>query len=532
MKTKERQKETGLKAKNIRVRKVGVRIMALALAFGMCFSITACNFGGEDSNPNNPNTVVPTTDEEIFSYVIEAMETSKTYRGDITGSMSSTKKSKEVNESVTLTISFDESEKVIYGEGGGTENGLNFKYIVKTFFQNGKLYEYEKVTTISPITGNVLEESKDYCERRYDAFDEVTSFEALDFDSVLEAEEFANWKLAENVGELESAYQEVYDYIMVDTAAEGATVEVEATAWVMVINGIYTISVEINSLVEWIWVDGYYESEYLHTLERYDRFWVSAKDGKLVEYGIESRSDANGYIEEEERKATIAYAFEKEKYDAIIVRLPKDKSEISVVGMPYAKLYVNGILVEEDILMGKAEGQLGTALENFQDDIQVYLNNIGLTSDRLSSIKAYKNAEHTKGIDLTAISRKDYYDLREIHVEIALKDEWALVSTKRIERSEPAQKAYKIVGGQEEWIYEESCNTIRAGNVIHFDVGEKIEVYVNGVKQDKTVTSLTLESNKTYQIEYVKVDDWIYVDEDINDSTPTPTPTPEPVCEP
>lgn len=512
MKTKETQKQKGLRAKNICVRKVGVRIIGLALVIGIGSSITACNLDGGISSSTDPHTITPKTEEEIFAYVMEAMETSKSYRGDLTASMSLTEKCKEFNGSRTQTISFDESEKVIYCERGVTEGEINFKYVAKTFFQNGKLYEYEKETTISSITGNILEKSEDYCERQYEAFDDVTSFEALNGESVLAAEEFTNWTLAESLGELESAYQEAYDYVMVDTAVEGATAEVEATASATGIDGIYTIKVKIDSLVEWTWVDEYDGSENLHTLERHDEFWLSAKDGKIVEYATKNWSDSNGYIDEEERKTTIAYAFEKEKYDAIIVKLPNDKSEISVIGMPSAKLYVNGILVEEDFLTGNGEGPLGTSLENFEDNIQVYLNNIGITSDSLSSMKTYKNAKYTEEIDLTAISEKDYYDLRELYVQVELKDGWSFVSTKHIERSEPAKKAYKIVFGKEEWVNENSYGATRAGSVIQFNMSENTEVYVNGVKQDGDITSLTLESNKTYQIEYVKINDWTYID--------------------
>lgn len=460
---------------------------------------------------------LPTDENAILKYVLDALTATVNYKGDITINASSNSYSNqtmgtEVEERTYVEkelSSFDATNKLRYWETVD-ENSIygNSTSFNKTFVIDNTLYGMEKASY--PNSTEPIEDYfkiHDSSKAEYQTSDQDEIFESI-FDM------YEGFTLAENMAEIKSSFDtaipvlfdEMYD---VDEVKPTITKQIIAESK----DGACTLRINIDSSLSLV-RDGVDMAMFInmHTV-------ISAKDGKIVDFTMDLDTEqkavqGDNILQKFTQKAihalTVEYKFAKDKYDALVANLPTDAEEIHVVGAP-AEDYSD---VKTTVYVNGAESE--TAWYDGVETPQMAFDKI-LDSSRLDmekvTVKVFKDEAKTQEITRDSITKEDVLALDKVYVEATPVD-CALVIVKYSTRYEYS-KPYKIVvpfvstvgfGASHQRMQPPSCYD--AGEYT-LDISsfndEYCEIWINGAKQEPKERVITLENNTLYIIEYVTV---------------------------
>lgn len=501
------------------------------MALGMTISVTAC--GGYDNSTSSTSSssssgggetpYVPTTEAEIFDYIVDAYEAMRAYEGSITitVAMEGTETQKMGDEEPVVeiereseTMSYDAVNKFIYMESLDEDEDGVYTYFSKTFRQDGVLYGVETGEFI-PAEGSSQEpdSEEDYFKIHQSAEEEYSS---IDMDEFCE-EYFAVFDgiaMADSITEFRSAIETATPIIMAENIGflPDMTVEVSATG----ANGVYTLAMDllVSATME--------DEDGAVTQEVGMSFAFSAKDGKFI--GFEAVQETNMTMtqtagtetmtmESESIYAsagTIEYAFAQAKYDALTVTLPTDEDEIYQEGGPAEEYYeMKTQICANGVYLNTVWYDYDT--DSPEDAYEQILQNIYFDADKVE-YKLYKDAEYTQELTATGLTKADILALDVVYVKLTVKTGYAIVQegwSTRYDYTKPFQIAMLVFGGYGWAGMESGLNIQNAGE---YSLNEQAvaddarEIWINGEKMQTKTATITLESGKSYKIEYIKVE--------------------------
>lgn len=516
------------------------KTVALLMALGMSLSIVACGDTGDSQSSSSSNNgqsstggnggdeaSVPTTPDEIFAYVMDAMDATKAYTGSVTMTaeggyenkmVEGQDESKNVAEQ-TYIVSYDSVNKVRYMEESEEDDKYgDYVCYSKTFAQGENFYGVEKGVYTPPAN------STDEPETEEDYFllvgEAKTEMQAFDFvDEVGEVfEMYDGVSLASSVAELKTALETALPVLLAEDVPDGVTPTLTVTTTTTSENSVYTFAFAFDAsfLTE---DDGQImEGSIMMSC------LASAKDGKIVALDIEAEmayamSQTVGtettvlmsQSSTSSQRATIEYAFAQAKYDAFTVVLPTNPDDIEVEGAPAEEyedlktfLYVNG--VENDTVDYWGVETPAQAYERI-------VSRVGISED-CAEVKVYKDAEFTQELKKETITKADVLALEKVYLKVTPKTGFALVRvgwTQREEYSKTYQIVLPIVSGIINGPSMESDSYFQALEAEEYTLNETavldptVEIWVNGEKMATKTATITVAGGQSYSIEYVRV---------------------------
>lgn len=508
------------------------KTVALLMALGMTFSIVACgdtessSSTGSTGSTGGEETKVPTTETEMFEYVMDAMDALNSYTGSVTMTMNggNTMTSKTGDEDawvsenlMSMTMSFDAVNKLMYMDSIDVEDGAKNEYYCKTFVQGGKLYGVEKGKfTPPPASSLQAEEGADYFEIHDSVKAEYQTMDYSEYTSEY-LEGFDGVKLAANPAEVKAAFDTVLPVVLASQVPEGAETTITTTASATGANGVYTFALGFEAIAV-------VEAETTTTTQSMVMATsLSAKDGKLV--GFEASNEMKSTTTQTDgttvttitensmantATATIDYTFAQAKYDAVTVELPTNPEDIHMEGGP-AESYSD---LEIDLYVN---GEYYYTTEWFEDNataavvLESIISNANYFPTDSVEIKAYKDEACTQELTAGAVTEADILALEKVYLKVTPNTGYVMVKTfneERYDLSKPYQIVLPLIGG---YSSEESVAPPQACEVGEYDLwedavsGDDYEIWVNGVKMETKTATITLESGTVYEIKYIKV---------------------------
>ena len=515
------------------------KILAIILASLMIFSLVAC--GVEEDANNEPkkdatenqteNTStekstkkeetkeekLPTSEDEIFKYIIDAYDTSINYSSDLTAVGTTTAKhisneesqSKEEAYNMISTLSFNGTDKTVYREDIYEEDGAKEKMYGKTFVHDDKLYMYTESIDLTTNESEIeLERINDTDKKRYQSLDIITPFYYI-------TETYQGIKLADSINELKNAVNTALPTILkvkYNDSIGNADPSISSAVSAKASDGIYTLVIDITSSAE-VTEDGAtasLETNISHTL--------SAKDGKIIDYKAviymsTKATQGSTVIMESIADMSIGvsyeYSFAKDQYNALEVDMPNDTSDIPVMNPTPTKyedvnieIYVNGV---EELYIS-----LPTC-NTPQEALNAIISNLDTEK---GNVKLFADEAMTQEITESNVTKELILSLTEIYAELTPKSDYALVIESHSYR-EDYSKPYKIViptlyllgisSDYSEYSYQNIFDPGYYGLDEEYISNDSCEILINGVKYDSTEETITIEAGKTYKIEYIKI---------------------------
>ena len=475
---------------------------------------------GDNNNDDKKEEAIklPETEDEIFKYVMDALNASEKYTGTITISgvndmsmnMNMGEEARNEAQKITSFVSYDNENKVMYYEDideADDEKETSYK---KSFYVDGKLYVADKTVSSdsaeSETSIGIVHDSK---KENYNNADLVDFFEYI-------AEKYSGIKLASNMKEVKDAFNTAAPILFNDMYANSfemfpsPTTTSSVTA--KIANGVCTLTISVKSTAS-----GTTEGNMEGTLTTDTYLELSAKDGKITEHKmnfeitqkiVQNDTVMQDYSQKVNSIMSINYTFAKDRYDAFTATLPEDTSSIPVIDGPatqiidvYCTVYANGIEYTQTFF-------------NSDDTPQSALEQIINTFDaETTTVKVFTDEAMTKELTVDNVTLADILALEEAYLSVTPKDGFAGVVVKNSQRDE-FSKPYKMVipildilgSSSIGWSEPITIQTPGQYNLDSYYVTEdSFEIWIDGVKQDKKPESITLEANKTYVIEYVEV---------------------------
>ena len=503
------------------------------MALGMTISVTAC--GGYNNSTSSSSSssssssgggetpYVPTTEAEIFDYIVDAYEATRVYEGSITVTMAmegtQTQKMGDADpveeiERESETMSYDAVNKFIYMESLDEDEDGVYTYFSKTFRQDGVLYGVETGEFIPAEGSNQEPDSgEDYFKIHQSAEEEFSSFDMDEFCEDYFAV-FDGVAMADSITEFRSAIETATPIIMAENIGflPDMTVEISATG----ANGVYTLTMDLFVSATEEDEDG------AVTQEVGMSFVFSAKDGKLA--GFEAVNEMNMTMTETDgtetmtmesgsvyaTTGTIEYAFAQAKYDALTVTLPTDEDEIYQEGAPAEEYYETKTqLCANGVYFNTVWYDYNT--DSPEDAYEQILQHVYFDADK-AEYKLYKDAEYTQELTVTGLTKADILALDVVYVKLTVKTGYAIVQegwSTRYDYTKPFQIAMLVFGGYGWSGTETGLNIKNAGEYALNEqavADDAYEIWINGEKMQTKTATITLESGKSYKIEYIKVE--------------------------
>ncbi|MBE7068048.1 MAG: hypothetical protein E7381_01965 [Clostridiales bacterium] len=486
-------------------------IFSLTLALAFTLGATGCDFfdidndgssndsGDSSSSSSSTPGATPTSDEEIFTAVKEAVFASMAYDGAYTLTREQTQTMNGQTMSAVGVYSADPATKRAGFRGA---DPYDDGYVGKVFEKDSEYYYFYQTSPSNPSSS-----SSEFVE-----YYAITEREAMEY--VIDEMPNENldgttaFTLAENFASVQSAYDTVATASLAQLQEEYPTMQGGAEVSVEQTDGVSVLQVSLNSSIT---------GEEARDMTTTYRF--SAKDGKIV--GIEMKAegtfvDTEGHYGEEGEEVSIEslisfayeYSFDQELFDSITPCEPSEEESNESVSIDFhvaGQFYMHGYA-------GNIEGRTAEELfDNALRDAFAYQWEDG----SYSFDKWYLDEACTQEFVLSEYTAEELAEIEDLYAKtVTISDGYALVAEDYVEENKQSL-AYQIVegtgmsfGGKSNMKHEPRM--IPAGNSVSYSMEGYDELRVNG--ESTTETTWTCESGKVYFVERVRY----YKDEDFN----------------
>ncbi len=497
------------------MKKKFLSVVALGLAFGFAFS------AGCSKDPVNPvkpfDPADPTTaktEDDIYTAVKYGVDEYGKYAGAMTiVTEYKTGYSEAMGDEIDsqeqankVTISYDPTAKTLFmnqestmTEVDGTETTVMKRTTISKLFKDGE--QYYGYSKMSMKMGDAEEQVQEQKYKITDAY--VGEMIAQMKETYADVEAVKEYLPDYDFTTIKNAYNTVYSTQLETQKAKDANAK--ATASVTATNTDGTLEAKIVTSSET--TDEIYDG--LSGLIKADKETkVVTKDSKLSEYYMNVEVSASAtqdgvavaMSESEEGTCKITYSFDQAGYDAIVAG---DMSE--AIEMPSAGERQEVVLT---LAIGDSSVQDASsypATKTAQDAFNEF-------TGRYNGGSAYTMAWYTDKDCTTAVDwtdkKADFLNGKTFYGKLTVAEGYAVVVMER-KSVDSRSEAYKIVFGEVNDVSDMDINGYDVANgesTYTFMGGEsyglKPVVYVDGVKQAETVTSLTCEANKKYVVTY------------------------------
>ena len=475
--------------------------------------IYTCTYCGETKTDVDEayGAPLPTTEDEILAYIMDAFNSSYYHGGDITVSLSrigisSSEQGTEKQESVQTTstyLTYDASNKVCYSLDKEIHEDGTIESFNKTFINGDSLYIASKVVSNDASTELNYSKIHDSARADYEEFDNTQNFAIM-------SEVYKGIQLADSVDEIRASYASTLPKIIAASfnlnGNTASTQKISAAEY----DGGYKLAIAFEISVSEL------AGEMPQTASITLDSSLIAKDEMISSFEMSiTVSSSEGESENKESQSTTQkmamsydYSFSKEAYDSLTVTLPENTADIPTLNDPetateaYFKMYLNGEEIFENYL----------TVGNDPKEIYDKIIKETIKSSEKATVKLYKDVEKIEEISRDTVTKAELLALKNIYFDVTPDANSVLIVQRRSTREEfsrPYQITIPIlyfISSQLSYFAFPYCTDTLEYTFSEQDVNDEYrEIWINGELQDPKPTTLTLEGGKIYVFETIIV---------------------------
>ena len=454
---------------------------------------------------------LPSNEDEMLAYIMDALNSSYYYGGDITVSLnrigiSSSEQGTEKQESVQATstyLTYDASNKVCYSLDKEIHEDGTVESFNKTFINGDSLYIASKVVSNDASTELNYSKIHDSARADYEEFDNKQNFAIM-------SEVYKGIQLADSVDEIRASYASTLPKIIAASfnlnGNTASTQKISAAEY----DGGYKLAIAFEISV----------SELVNEMPQTASITLDssliAKDEMISSFEMNiTVSSSEGEGENKESQSTTYkmamsydYSFSKEAYDSLTVTLPENTADIPTLNDPetateaYFKMYLNGEEIFENYL----------TVGNDPKEIYDKIIKETIKSSEKATVKLYKDVEKIEEISRDTVTKSELLALKKIYIDVTPDSNSVIIIQRRSTREEfsrPYQITIPIlyfISSQLSYFAFPYCTDTLEYTFSEQDVNDEYrEIWINGERQDPKPTTLTLEGGKIYVFETIIV---------------------------